>query len=148
MPRRLKTRFSRLGLKGRAQPPPPPQAQPELEPEPEPWSDVECSSDNDENHEHALWILEADRQKLMEFRAHRQYEAFARKQAMRFFKEEASRERLEVRGQRRRQAPATPAAMLHRQMREARDEKRARMQAAKAKNEDEAGPSRAPTDGH
>jgi hypothetical protein len=32
-------------------------------------------------------------------------------------------------------------------MREARDEKRARTQAAKTKNDDEAGPSSAPTDG-
>jgi hypothetical protein len=37
--------------------------------------------------------------------------------------------------------------MLHRQMSEAREEKRARTQAAMAKNDDEAGPSSAPTDG-
>jgi hypothetical protein len=54
---------------------------------------------------------------------------------------------MEARGQRRRQAPATPAAMLHRQMREARKEKRAQSQAPMAKNDDEAGPSSGPTDG-
>jgi hypothetical protein len=37
--------------------------------------------------------------------------------------------------------------MLHRQMREATKEKRARKQAAMAKNNDEAVPSSAPTDG-
>jgi hypothetical protein len=37
--------------------------------------------------------------------------------------------------------------MLHRQMREARKEKRARTHAAKTKNDDEAGPSSGPTDG-
>jgi hypothetical protein len=37
--------------------------------------------------------------------------------------------------------------MLHRQMREATEENRARTQAAMAKNNDEAGPSSAPTDG-
>jgi hypothetical protein len=37
--------------------------------------------------------------------------------------------------------------MLHRQMREAREEKRARSQAAIAKNDDVAGPSSDPTDG-
>jgi hypothetical protein len=37
--------------------------------------------------------------------------------------------------------------MLHHQMREARKEKRAQTQAAMAKNDDEAGPSSAPTDG-
>lgn len=42
---------------------------------------------------------------------------------------------------------APPAAMLHRQMREATKEKRARKQAAMAKNNDEAVPSSAPTDG-
>jgi hypothetical protein len=36
--------------------------------------------------------------------------------------------------------------MLHRQMREARAERWARTQAAKRKNDGEAGPSRAPTD--
>nr|XP_051209874.1 uncharacterized protein LOC127327132 [Lolium perenne] len=155
-----KTRFSRLGLEGRAQPPPP--SQPEPEPEPEPQSDAEYSSDNDEdprlkeeynsendgNREHDLQILEALQQKLCESRAHRHYEAFARQQAMRFLQKEASRRRLEAQGQCRRQAPATLAAMLHRQMRVARDEKWPRTQAAKAKNEDEADPSRAPTKGH
>jgi hypothetical protein len=37
--------------------------------------------------------------------------------------------------------------MLHHQIREAREEKRARTQAAMAKNDDEAGPSSGPTDG-
>nr|XP_051211985.1 uncharacterized protein LOC127329518 [Lolium perenne] len=59
----------------------------------------------------------------------------------------ASRERMEARGHRRRQAPVTPVAMLHRQMHEAREEKRARTQAAMTKNDDEAGPSSGPTDG-
>jgi hypothetical protein len=115
---------------------------------------------NDANLEHVLEIsrqraateeagrrlMEAERQKLAELNAHRHYDAFARQQARRA-EIEASRERLEARGQRRRQAPATPAAMLHRQMREATEEKRARKQAAMAKNNDEAGPSSAPTDG-
>jgi hypothetical protein len=91
--------------------------------------------------------MEAERQKLYEINAHRHYEAFAREQARRT-EIEASRQRLEARGQCRRQAPATPAAMLHRQMRGARGEKRARTQTAKAKNDDEACPSRAPTNGH
>jgi hypothetical protein len=39
-----------------------------------------------------------------------------------------------------------PAAMLHRQMSKARDEKRARTHAAMAKNDDEAGTSSASTD--
>nr|XP_051202476.1 uncharacterized protein LOC127316097 [Lolium perenne] len=107
---------------------------------------------NNANLEHALMearrlLMEAQQQKLCELNAHRHYEAFAREQA-RHVEIEASRQRLEARGQHRRQAPATPTAMLHRQMREARDEKRARTQAAKAKNDDEAGPSRTPTDGH
>jgi hypothetical protein len=115
---------------------------------------------NDANLEHVLEISrqravteeagrrlkEAERQKLAELNAHRHQDAFARQQARRA-EIEASRERLEARGQRRRQAPATPAAMLHRQMREATEEKRARKQAAMAKNNDEAGPSSAPTDG-
>jgi hypothetical protein len=69
--------------------------------------------------------MEAERQKLAELNAHRHYEAFARQQARRA-EIETSRERLEAWGQRRRHAPATPAVMLHRQMREAREEKRAR----------------------
>lgn len=118
---------------------------------------------NDANLEHVLEIsrqraateeagrrlMEVERQKLAELNAHRHYDAFARQQARRA-EIEASRERLEARGQRRRQAPATPAAILHRQMRERREatkEKRARTQAAMAKNNDEAGPSSAPTDG-
>ncbi|KAK1694538.1 hypothetical protein QYE76_011235 [Lolium multiflorum] len=115
---------------------------------------------NDANLEHVLEISrqravteeagrrlkEAERQKLAELNAHRHQDAFARQQARRA-EIEASRERLEARGQRRRQAPATPAAMLHRQMREATKEKRARTQAAMAKNNDEAVPSSAPTDG-
>jgi hypothetical protein len=115
---------------------------------------------NDANLEHVLEISrqravteeagrrlkEAERQKLAELNAHRHQDAFARQQARRA-EIEASRERLEARGQRRRQAPATSAAMLHRQMREATEEKRARKQAAMAKNNDEAGPSSAPTDG-
>jgi hypothetical protein len=40
-----------------------------------------------------------------------------------------------------------PAAMLHRQMREARAKWWARKQAAKGKNDDKAGPSRAPANG-
>jgi hypothetical protein len=69
-------------------------------------------------------LMEAKRQKLYELNARRHYEEFAREQA--------------------RRSAATPAVMLHRQMREARDEKRARTQAAKAKNDDEAGSSSAP----
>jgi hypothetical protein len=52
-----------------------------------------------------------------------------------------------VRGQRRRQAPPTPAAMLHRRMREARAERRAIRQASNGRDENEAGPSSAPTGG-
>jgi hypothetical protein len=90
-------------------------------------------------------LMEAELQKLVELNAHRHYEAFAR-QVARHAEIQASRERMEARVQRRRQAPATPAAMLHRQMREAREEKRARTQAAMAKNDDEARPSSGPTD--
>jgi hypothetical protein len=99
---------------------------------------------NDANLEHALEIsrqraateevgrllMEAERQKLIELNAHRHAESFAREQARRA-DNEASRQRLAARGQGRRKAPATPAAMLHRQMRGARAERWARMQAAK-----------------
>jgi predicted nucleotidyltransferase len=122
-------------------------------------NDTSGSRSNDANLEHVLEILrqraateesgrrltEAARQKLAELNAHRHYEAFARQHVSRA-EIETSRERLEARGQRRRQAPATSAAMLHCQMREAREEKRARTQAAMAKNDDEAGPPSAPTD--
>jgi hypothetical protein len=63
MPRHRKTRFCRLGLKVRAQPPPPSQ--------PEPESDAEYSSGNDEDprlkeeySEHDLRILEASQRKF------------------------------------------------------------------------------------
>jgi hypothetical protein len=56
-----------------------------------------------------------ERQKLLELNAQRQVEAFARKQA-RHADNEASRQRMAARAQRWRQAPATPATMLHRQM--------------------------------
>jgi hypothetical protein len=86
-----------------------------------------------------------ERQELIELNAHRHDEGFAREQARRA-ENEASRQRLAARTQRRWQVRATPAAMLHRQMREARAERWARTQAAKGKNDGEAGPSRAPTD--
>jgi hypothetical protein len=52
-------------------------------------------------------------------------------------------------GQHRRQAPATPDVMLHRQMRETRVKRWrwVQTQTAKGKNGDEAGQSCAPTDG-
>jgi hypothetical protein len=123
MPRHRKTRFCRLGLKVRAQPPPP--SQPEPEPEPEPQSDAEYSSDNDEDprlkeeySEHDLRILEASQRKFCEDRAHRHYEAFARQQAILFFRKEISRLRTEPLGQRRRQGLLTASAMLDRLKRE------------------------------
>jgi hypothetical protein len=80
---------------------------------------------NDANLEHALEIscqraameeagrllMEAMQRKLYELNAHRHYEAFAREQARRA-ENEVSRQRLKVRGQRRRRASATPAVML------------------------------------
>jgi hypothetical protein len=89
-------------------------------------ANLEISRQRAATEEAGRLLMEAERQKLYEINAHRHYEAFAREQARRT-EIEASRQRLEARGQCRRQAPATPAAMLHRQMCEARDEKRARM---------------------
>nr|XP_051229653.1 uncharacterized protein LOC127347514 [Lolium perenne] len=115
---------------------------------------------NDANFEHAIEIsrqgpateeagrllMATERQKILEHNAQRQAEAAARKQA-RLAQNEASRQWLaSLRGQCRRQAPATSAAMLHHQMREARVERRALMEATKGKNGDEAGPPRAPAD--
>ena len=121
MPRHRKTRFSRLGLKGRAQPPPPSQQ----EPEPEPQSDVEYNSDNDEDprlkeeySEHDLRILEASQRKFCEDMAHRHYEAFALQQAILFYQKEISRLRTEPLGQRRRQGLLTASTMLDRLERE------------------------------
>jgi hypothetical protein len=115
---------------------------------------------NDANLEHAVEIsrhraateeagrllMAAERQKLLELNAQRQVEAFARKQARLAQTEESRRWLAPLRGQRHRQAPASPAAMLHRQMCEARAERWARTQTVKRKNDDEIGPSRATTD--
>jgi hypothetical protein len=116
---------------------------------------------NDANFEHAVVILRqraateevgrllmaAERQKVLELNTQHQAEAFAREQA-RLAQNDKYRLWLALlRVQRRWQAPASPVAMLHRQMREARAERCARTQAEKGKNDDETGPSRAPTDG-
>jgi hypothetical protein len=91
--------------------------------------------------------MAVERQKLLEFNSQRQAEAATREQA-RLAQNEVSRQWLaSLRGQRHRQAPASPVVMHHRQLHEARAKRRARMQAAKGKNDVEAGPSRAPTYG-
>jgi hypothetical protein len=89
----------------------------------------------------------AERQRLLELDAQRQAEVSARKQARIAQNEESRQWEAALRVQRRRQAPASLAAMLYRQMREARAERRARLATAKDKNDDEASPSCASTDG-
>jgi hypothetical protein len=115
---------------------------------------------NNANYEHAVKIshqraatekagrllMAAERPKLLELNAQRQAEVAAREQARPAHNEEFRRWLAALRGQHRRQAPTSPTAMLYRQMREARAKRWACLQAAKRKNNDEAGPSRTPTD--
>jgi hypothetical protein len=116
---------------------------------------------NNANYEHAVEIsrqraameeagrllVVAEMHKLLELNAQRQDEVAAHEKARLAQNEESRRWLASLRGQRHRQAPLSPAAMLHGQMREARAEMWARTQAAKGKNDDKAGPSQAPTNG-
>jgi phage terminase Nu1 subunit (DNA packaging protein) len=74
-------------------------------------ANLEISCQRAATEEAGRLLMEAERHKLIELNARHHAEAFAREQARRA-ENKASQQRLAARGQRHRQAPATPAAML------------------------------------